>query len=243
MKHIIKKIVLWSIVVFTLLAIILFVTDVFIMPSVVNSEEVVVPSLVGKNKEEASKILTENKLQAILQGPRYNNKFPVDHVIFQKPAAGSIVKENRRIYLFISGGNPLTKMPNLVGRSLRDTKITVENLGFILDKVTEVKSEIPSKTVIEQYPDEGTNLQKGSKVSVKVSVGPNIGMVRVPDMYGLSLREARIVLKNNSLLLGNINYEESKNLLPNTVITQYPAKNSLVSIGESVDLFITKNKN
>ncbi len=242
MKHIIKKIATWSIVFFTISAIILFVIDVFIMPAVVNSKEVTVPNLVGIQKDEAGKILKDINLQVIYEGPRYNEKFPIDHVIFQKPEAGSVVKENRRVYLFISGGNPLTKMPDLINRSLRDAKITVENMGFVVDQVTEVKSEEPANTVIEQYPEEGTKLQRGAKVSLTISTGPNIGMVRVPDLYGLSLKEARKVLQQNSLVIGNINYEESKNLLPNTVITQYPSKNNLVQTGESIDLFITKNE-
>lgn len=242
MKHIIKKIAIASIIFIAVVAIILFVTDVFIMPAVVNSKEVVVPNLVGKHKDAAEKILKDIDLQVIYEGPRYNEKYPIDHVIYQKPEAGSVVKENRRVYLFISGGNPLTKMPNLINRSLRDAKITVENMGFIVDKVTEVKAEEPLNTVIEQYPEEGAKLQRGAKISLTVSTGPNIGMVRVPDLYGLSLKEAARILKQNSLEVGNINYEVSKNLLPNTVITQYPSKNNLVQTGESIDLFITKNE-
>jgi len=243
MKHIIKKIALWSILFFTLLAIIVFIVDIFIMPAYVKSEEVVVPNLVGKHKDEAGKILTDSNLQTILEGPRYDDRFPVDHVIFQKPEAGSLVKENRRIYIFISGGNPLTKMPNLINKTLRDAKVTIERLGFILDKVSEVKSEETPNSIVAQYPKEGTNLQRGARISLNVSIGPNIGMVRVPDLYGLSLKEARIMLQKNSLILGKINYEVSRDLLPNTVITQYPAKNNLINIGESVDLFITKNIN
>lgn len=243
MKHIFKKIFVWSIIILAFLTVLFFVTDVFIMPEVVNKKELAVPDLVGKQKEEAVEILKDLNLQVVLKGPRYNDKFPIDHVIYQKPEAGSIVKENRRIYLFISGGNPLIKMPSLENKSLRDAKITIENLGFVVSKVTQVESDIPANTVIEQYPKAETKLQRGAKVSLKVSSGPSIGMVRVPDLYGLSLQEARIVLSRNSLQVGKINYEESKNLLPNTVITQYPSKNNLIQTGESVDLFITKNEN
>ncbi len=68
-------------------------------------------------------------------------------------------------------------------------------------------------------------------------------MVRVPDLLSLSLREAKSLIQQNSLMVGKINYQDSKTLLPNTVVAQYPAKNRLVNIGESIDLFITKNQN
>lgn len=243
MKPIIKKILYWLVGIATFFAIIAFTIDVIVMPWYVDSEEVVVPNLVGKNKDDASKILLENKLNPIVEGPRYNDQYPIDHIIYQKPMAGSTVKENRRVYIVVSGGNPLTKMPYLLDKTLRDAKVTIERLGFILDDIVEVKDEAKANTIVEQYPVEGTNLQKGTKVKLKVSVGPNIGMVRVPDLLGKSLKEAESILQKNSLTVGKINYQESRNLLPNTIVAQYPAKNKTINVGESVDLFITKSQN
>ena len=242
MKPWIKKILIWSISIFTFFAVLVFITDVFIMPSYVESEEVVVPLLVGKHQDEAEKLLEDSKLSAIKEGPRYSDEIPEDHVLYQRPEAGSIVKVNRSVYIVISGGNPLTKMPYLLDKTLRDAKVTIERLGFILGEVTEVKDEAEVNTIVEQYPKEGTNLQKGAKVKLKVSVGPNIGMVRVPDLLGLSFKEAENLLNKNSLVVGKINYQSSKNLLPNTIVAQYPAKNKLLNVGESVDLFITKSQ-
>jgi eukaryotic-like serine/threonine-protein kinase len=243
MKPIIRKILLWLIASVTLLTVLAFIVDIFIMPWYVNSVEVVVPNTVGINRDEATKILLDSNLNAIVEGPRYSDEFPIDQVIYQKPEAGSIVKENRRVYIVISGGNPLTIMPYLLDKTLRDAKVSIERMGFVLGNVTEVKSESKANTIVEQYPKEGTNLQKGTKVNLKISVGPNIGMVRVPDLLGKSFGEAKSILQNNSLIVGKINYQDSRTLLPNTVLTQYPTKNKLVNIGEPIDLFITKSQN
>lgn len=243
MKPIIKKLLIWAVSIGLALALIAFIADVFVMPWYVESEEFIVPNVIGIDKEEASKILTENKLNPIIEGPRYSETYPANKIIYQKPEAGSVVKENRRIYIIFSGGNPLTTMPNVVDKTLRDATITIERLGFTLYEVEEVKSELKANTVIEQSPIEGSELKKGTKVRLKVSVGPNIGMVRVPDLVGLSYKEAESVLSKNSLEVGKINYQESMNLLPNTVVAQFPEKNELINIGESVDLFITKNQN
>ena len=243
MKPTLKKILFWSIGVLSIIAVFTFIADVVIMPWYVESEEVVVPNLVGKSKDEAAQLLIENNLNPIVEGPRYSDDFPIDHIIYQRPEAGFIVKINRQVHIVYSGGNPLTKMPNLIDKTLRDATVSIERLGFELGDVDEVKSETEANTVVDQYPKEGTNLQKGTKIKLKVSVGPNIGMVRVPDLLSLSLREAKNLIQQNSLIVGKINYQDSKTLLPNTVVAQYPAKNRLVNIGESIDLFITKNQN
>ncbi|MCB9209893.1 MAG: PASTA domain-containing protein [Ignavibacteriales bacterium] len=243
MKPIIKKILIWGMIATALLAIFAFIADIFIMPWYVKSEEVKVPNVVGMSKEQAFDLLSESKLNVIIEGPRYSEEFPVDHIIYQKPEAGSIVKVNRRVYIVVSGGIPITKMPNVLNRTLRDAKNTIERLGFEIAEITQVKSEEPANTVIEQYPKEGGSLKKGTRVELKVSVGPNIGMVRVPDLLGLSFKEAETILASNSLIIGKITYQDSRNLLPNTVVAQFPAKNSLINTGETVDLFITKNQN
>lgn len=243
MNPIIKKIFIWIAILFSLLALALFVFDVFVMPWYVEREEKVVPELVGLDKVEAEKIVLENQMEPVFEGPRYSDDFPTDHVIFQNPEPGETVKMGRRIHLIISGGNPLTKMPYLIDKTLRDATVSVERLGFTIGDVSKVKSETPAGIVVEQYPKEGTNLEKGTKVQLKISMGPNIGMVRVPDLLSLTLKEARETIQRNSLVVGKINYQESKTLLPNTVVAQYPAKNKLINIGESIDLFITKNQN
>ncbi|MCB9205730.1 MAG: PASTA domain-containing protein [Ignavibacteriales bacterium] len=135
-------------------------------------------------------------------------------------------------------------MPNVLNRTLRDAKNTIERLGFEIAEITQVKSEEPANTVIEQYYyPKRRAVNQGTRVELKVSVGPNIGMVRVPDLLGLSFKEAETILASNSLIIGKITYQDSRNLLPNTVVAQFPAKNSLINTGETVDLFITKNQN
>ena len=242
MKPLFKKILIWSAILFGLLAITLFIFDIIVMPWYVKSDEKTVPNLVGLDKSEAEKMVLQNDMEPIFEVPRYSDDFPADHVIFQNPESGETVKVGRRVHLVISGGNPLTKMPYLIDKTLRDAKVSIERLGFQIGDVSKVKSEIPAGIVVEQYPKEGANLEKGTRVQLKISMGPNIGMVRVPDLLSLTLKEARETIQRNSLVVGKINYQESKTLLPNTVVAQYPAKNKLVNVGETIDLFITKNQ-
>ena len=212
-----------------------------VMPWYVNSPEKSVPKVVGLDVSQAEKILDENDLVAVIGDTTYDASVPKDHVMLQKPNAGEIVKVGRRIYLFVSGGEPIVSVPNLKGKSIRDAKLALERLGLSLGQIDDVPSDNPKDMIFDQQYAEGTKLQRGTRVGVTISVGNNEGLLSVPDLIGKSLVEAQKILADSSLNVGKINYQSSFSLLPNTIVDQYPSKGSKVNPGSSVDLFVTKN--
>ncbi len=241
MKKFIKKFLLYSIIIVLVVTGLLITADKVILPAIVNSNEYVVPDLVGVHKDSAMVMLEQLNLNPVLEGPRFDSRFEKDHVIFQNPRQGTIVKENRRVYIFISGGEPLVKMPNLEGKTLRNGKITAERLSLIIGEVEKVRSEYPADLIIGQNIEPGVNITKGDTVNLKVSVGPQVGKIRVPSLLGESLYSAEKILKNYSLKLGKITFVPSKTLLPNTIRDQYPNKDELANYGDSVDVFVARN--
>ncbi len=221
---------------------ILFVLDYVVLPYYVSGTESKVPNVVGKNKDEAINILRDANFNPIVQTSRFDQNYQKDQVISQKPIADIIVKENRRIYLTVSGGDPIIKMPALINKTIRDATITLERFGLILGKIDSVESEFPSATIVEQQYFEGREIAKGSTVNLKVSIGPKVGMVRVPNLLLKSLSEAESILKSNSLRLGNKIYIYSASYLPNTVADQDPSEDTLIKIGDSVNVVLTQSK-
>lgn len=242
MKILSKKIIFIPLSLSILIIGIILLLNFYVLPWYVSAPEFKMPVLEGRNKIEAVNILKHLGLRPILVGPRYDENVPKDRVIFQRPHKGAKVKEGRRVYLYISGGEPLLKSPALVGKTFRDAKITIERVGLIVGTVERVQSEFSANTVIEQLPEKGENIKKGSLMDLKVSVGPKIGMVYTPVLLGKSLRDAKKVLRRNSLRLGTINYQVSPNMLPNTVIDQIPTEGRLIGVGDSVVVWVTKSK-
>ncbi|NJD23714.1 MAG: PASTA domain-containing protein [Melioribacter sp.] len=220
----------------------LFVIDYILLPLYVSGSEHKVPNVVGKQKDEAIKILEDAGLNPVVQTSRYDQKYQKDHVIFQNPAPNLIVKSNRRIYLTISGGEPQIPMPSLIGKTIRDATVTLERLGLSIGKIDSIESEFPAGIIVEQQYFQGKEISKGSAVNFKLSIGPQVGMVRVPSLFGQTLSEAEKILKNNSLRVGNKVYIFSQNYLPNTVVDQYPSINTLAKIGDSVTVTLTRTK-
>ncbi len=239
-KKYFRKLIIIPSIIILLGLITILIADNFVLPWFVEETEITVPDLVGMHKDQAVKTLKELNLNPIEEGPRFDESFEKDHVMFHNPAPGRKVKINRRIYLFVSGGEPLIKMPSLIGKTLRDAQITIERLGLFTGEVVETRSEFPANTVIRQDIEEGVTLPKGDTISLQVSVGPKVGMVRVPNVLGKSLKEAERILRRNSLKLGKQLYIATPNLLPNTVIEQYPGEQKLVNYGDSVDVTLTK---
>jgi serine/threonine-protein kinase len=235
-----KKLTRNIIIAISAFAFLIIIFNLIIMPWYVSGSEVAVPKIVGMNEADAKRLLLENDLEPVNGGERYDERFPRGTVIFQKPPAGALVKENRRIFLFISSGVPLVKVPSLKGKYYRDAQLTLERMELAIGDTQMVQSQAPKGIIIDQQYYEGTEIKKGSKVNITLSAGENVG-IRVPDLLGKSLSEAEKILKDMKLAPGKINYQPSFSLLPNTVIDQYPSKDGIIQEGGTVDLFVTKN--
>jgi len=235
-----KKILYWlgGIIVF------LLIMDNLILPWYVSSPEVKVPKVIGLKEDEAVRILKDADLSPIVSDTTYDERFPKGSVIVQKPMTGDVVKKGRRVYVFISGGEPFVSVPILKGRSLKEAKLSLERVGLKLGQISEMPSENPKDVIFDQQFANGTPLRKGESVGITISIGPVVeGDITVPDLIGKSLTEAEKLLADSSLKVGKVNYQASFSLLPNTILDQYPSKGNKVNKGTVVDLFVTKTGN
>lgn len=230
-------------ILYSLAGIVLFflILDLIIMPWYVSSSEAVVPSVIGLKEATAIEKLEDLDLEPVIADTTFDEKHPVGTIVLQKPGPGSIVKESRNIYLFISGGEPFVHVPLLKGKSLRDAKFALERIGLKLGKVEEIPSTNPENMIFDQQYAEGTPIRKGESIGISVSIGMgDEGTITVPDLIGKSLMDAEQILADSSLKVGKINYQRSFSLLPNTILDQYPSKNNKINPGDAVDLFVTK---
>ncbi len=238
----IKKIIIFLIAFF---AIVILLNNL-ILPWYVSEPEEKVPGVVGMKIEEAMKLLQGSRLEPIIADTSFNSKYPKGTVMFQRPLTGDTVKINRRVYLFVSGGEPVVLVPSLVGESVREAKFSLERLGLKLGDIQEMPSTNPANMIFDQQFAKGTPLKKGDSVGVTISAGENFGKIAVPDLIGKSLSGAEKILADSLLKVGKINFQQSFSLLPNTVLDQYPSKGTKVNKGDAVDLFVTeasKNQN
>jgi serine/threonine-protein kinase len=218
----------------------IFIMNEIVMPWYVSSSNVQVPNVVGVKVDEAIGILKDADLEPILSDTTYDEKLPKGTIIYQRPNANETVKKERRIYLFVSGGEPIIKTPSLRGKTISDARFALERLGLYLGRIDSIASDNPKDMIFSQQYVPGTPLKKGDSVGVSLSIGSLVGTITIPNLVGKSLAEAQKILADSSLKVGKINYQVSYSLLPNTVLDQYPSKGNKANAGDLVDLFITK---
>lgn len=218
--------------------IIVFVLDSAIMPMFVHSRgEITIPDVTGKTGEEAMRMLMTVDLQPQLHDTMPHPKFAPGKVVFQNPVVGSIVREGRNVYLSISGGEERITMPNLRGRSLRDARITLEQMDLRLGVVSYEASSLPAETVTWQNVSAGKPVRKNMMIEIKVSGGANMEIV-IPFVIGFNLDEAQQRLLEGGLRVGTVSYRKSDALLPNTVVGQDPVAGEPAAPNTPVNLVV-----
>ena len=136
-----------------------------------------VPQLKGKSLEVVEIELDDNNLKMVVQdSANYNPNYPAYSVIEQQPEAGAQVKENRKIYLTLNpSGYRKIGIPNIIRRTYRQAKPTLEALGFEIGNIT-YQDDIGKDEVLGiKYKGEtiipGTLLQKTSKIDLVLGNG------------------------------------------------------------------------
>ncbi|MBK8551503.1 MAG: PASTA domain-containing protein [Ignavibacteria bacterium] len=208
-----------------------------------HSDTVKVPKITGMNFLEAKKIIEEGGLE-IKQGDiKYDENIPIGQILDQNPPADETVKYGRRIYVTICGGEQLSEVPNLKGRSLRDAKFALEQRGLKLgETVRKNTNEFPADFVVSQIIQPGSKVKKNSALDLILSDGPLAGDLRVPGVTGKNLEEAKKIIADSKLKLGKITYQTNNELPAGQIIDQYPKVDKSANENTAVDLFVARKK-
>jgi len=136
-----------------------------------------VPELAGKSLDVAGIELKDNDLVLVVQdSANYNPDFPRFSVIEQIPEAGSLVKEERKIYITLNpSGFRKVAVPEIIRKTYRQAKPTLETIGFEIGKITYVndigKDEVISMSHEGERLSPGTLLPKTSKIDLVLGNG------------------------------------------------------------------------
>jgi len=114
---------------------------------------------------------------------------------------------------------------------LTDLGLNTKIKGF------EYSAVIPPNTVIHQDPEPGTEVKFGRDVRLIVSKGAKT--IITPDLKGLSVQQARIILQENGLLQGEISKTYSNNIQKGEIIAQFTSPGALTKRGSTVDLLVS----
>lgn len=127
---------------------------------------------------------------------------------------------------------------NYLGKTRDEAKELLEAQGLVLDVSTVENENEADGLVLGQSPEEGTEVEKGSTVTLEINELPD--SVPVPPLKGLTKDEAQKVLEDNSLKLGSIEEEFNEDVEEGKVIYSNPDGGYSVKRGTAVKLIISK---
>lgn len=200
-----------------LVAVVLVIIILFLFLQSLNlltrhGDTLVIPSVTGKSFDEAKKILEDQGFDVQIQDSIYNDTAKALAVLRQFPEGEDIVKVNRTVYLTINRAvPPEIEMPNLEGLTLRSAQIALKQYGLKLED-TIYEPNFAKNAVLElrfkgQRIKTGTRIAMGSGITLVLGSGLGQEEFPVPDLFGKTYTEARVLLESYGLSLGATAFE------------------------------------
>lgn len=218
-------------------------TAYFLFTSVFRVPDVRMPDVTRQPYDQAVQVLVQSgfRRENIQRVDMPNNDVPPGAVFRQDPEAGTTVKANRPVTLWVSVGKETVSMPAVENMPLDRAKRLLAQNGIPESALTisYEYSDQPKDTVIRQYPKEEVPLVPGKdKVQLVVSRGPE--MVSVPDVVGLTEEQARQKLAEAQLAVGKVQNKPDYKTPAGVVVQQAPYKpGDQAPKGRAVDLWVS----
>jgi serine/threonine-protein kinase len=130
-------------------------------------------------------------------------------------------------------------MPDLVGGTFDDAVAELEGLGFQgeIQQQPQETLEAEPQTVLEQQPAASSRIEATTTVVLTVAVQP--GQVAVPDVRGRSQADARQLLQEAGLQVGDVRTADDPGVEQGAVVGTDPEAGAQVPPGTTVTLVIS----
>lgn len=204
-------------------------------------DTVIVPDLVGKEVVYALEVLTDLELNTKVRGSEFSASIPKNHIISQAPEPGSEIKKGRDVRLVISKGARTVVLPRLVGMTVPQAHIMIEENGLHQGHLSYVyHQERPRDEILSQYPPPGAMGLRGNAVDLLASMGPAPAWMPMINLKAMGLNQAIASLEESHLVLGALKSVNDSALAEGLVIDQTPESGYPVLSGSSIDLVVNR---
>jgi len=231
-----KKIYIYLIVIVALFIMGVLLANLLIMPYLVHmGEEVTVPNVINMPLNTAVQELKKHGLEGVVVERRYDLIIGEDKIVIQEPLPEVKVKKGRIINLTVSLGAETIKIPDLTGVDLEKGKLIIKRLDLVIDSIDSLPSDsVTAGKIIKTSPNFGADVKRGSAIALVVSTGVNL---RMPNLVGIKLIDAKNIIEKMGLVMGEIKRVEASGTSGN-IIVQDPEPQRVVNPGDTVSLMV-----
>jgi beta-lactam-binding protein with PASTA domain len=203
------------------------------------TREVEVPQLSGKSVNEASVLLIDAGLRLrVEEGRRVDPKVPAGQILAQDPAAGIRTRRERSVKVWVSAGPRSSIVPALVGESDRTAQMRVQQDGFIVSSLSEIRSaEYPAGTVVAQTPPAKS---QSERVALLVNRGERGATYVMPDLIGVNGDRAADVLRARGFRVAVVGDHPYPGVPAGVVLRQAPQAGFQIAPGEAISIEVSR---
>jgi len=153
-----------------------------------------VPTLQDLSLDDATAALTEANLAVGKTTQAYDEKIEAGHVVSSTPRAGTPLKKGQTVDLVVSKGPAPVTIPSLVNKTKAAATKVLTSAGLVVKYSEDYSKTVAEGSVVSSNPAAGQTVDKGSTVTLTISLGPPL--VTVPDVFDLKADAAKKKLES-----------------------------------------------
>jgi serine/threonine-protein kinase len=163
-----------------------------------------------------------------------------DTVTGQFPSPGDKVVKGTSVRINVSRGAKPVPVPDVTGQPYANAKSALEGQGFVVTR-NDIQSDQAQGVVVSQDPPAGTDVSKGSKVTLSVSKGP--ATTTVPDVTTQNQAAAESILRGSGFTVAVVFVPVNDPSQDGIVISQDPAGGADAKTNEVVTITVGQLQN
>jgi serine/threonine protein kinase/beta-lactam-binding protein with PASTA domain len=160
-------------------------------------ERIIIPSLVGTTPDVAIQKLAEIGLKIGETSEIFSAAAEKGFVVATEPKLSTEVKRNSIVNIFVSKGVEQVSLISFSGKGGEEAINELTNAGFDVAPAYKFSDTVLPGLVISQDPESSAAINKGSKVILNISKGPEF--VYIPNVISKSSNQATLDLENKGL--------------------------------------------
>ncbi|HXC06509.1 MAG TPA: PASTA domain-containing protein [Bacteroidia bacterium] len=219
-----------------------------------HGQKIPVPNFSGLKMNKLDEFIKGKQLKYQIVDSVFDTKMDKGVVIRQDPEAGSYVKQDRAVYLYVTSVMPpRISMPDFENKTLRGVVRMLESYGLRIGKPMKHKPDICSGCVIEiEYKGKpihkGAQVERGAELILTIGEGRGGQVSAVPNLVGMNLKEAVNRLNENNLSEGAYIWDPQQKAKHDTasaiIYRQSPSAGDdrTISPGSTIDLYLSNDK-
>jgi beta-lactam-binding protein with PASTA domain len=201
-----------------------------------NTQLTTIPDVTSLNKKDAVDYLKNSGLKIKVINSK-TEKVGLNQVFIQFPTAGRVVKVNRTIQIWVNSGEG-QEVPNIVGLELLEARSKLQGDNIQIQKIDYLPSNQKYNTILGVYPAPGTKLEINQKISILVSSRMVTDPSVMPNLIGLDINDARVLLAQIGLTVSTVNNGTDATLPVNTIISTNPTPGAKVVKGQKITIIV-----